>query len=104
MFRIGFDVGGTNIAAGLVNESLDIVQHKSVPFPNGKGGEYTASVIARIVRELLQAQGATESGLECIGVAVPGSIDRRGEFVIDAYNLQFHNVPLCSQVQVFFPN
>ena len=104
MFRIGFDVGGTNIAAGLVNESLDIVQHKSVPFPNGKGGEYTASVIAQIVRDLLQAQGATESELECIGVAVPGSIDRRGEFVIDAYNLQFHNVPLRSQVQAFFPN
>jgi glucokinase len=103
MYRIGFDVGGTNIAAGLVNETLDIVQYKSVPFSNGKGGEYIASVLAQLVRDLLGAHNAKANELECIGVAVPGSIDRRGEFVIDAYNLQFHNVPLRSQLQVYFP-
>ncbi|MCE5236082.1 MAG: ROK family protein [Clostridiaceae bacterium] len=103
MFRIGFDVGGTNIAAGLLNESLDIVQRRNVPFSNGKGGEYIASVLAQLVRDLTGAQCIGAKELECIGVAVPGSIDRRGEFVIDAYNLQFHNVPLRSQLQVYFP-
>lgn len=103
MLRIGFDVGGTNIAAGLVNDMLDIVQQKSVPFPIGKGAEYAASVLADIVRELLGAQGAGLEELSCIGVAVPGSIDRHGEVVIDAYNLQFHNVPLRAEVQKHFP-
>ncbi len=104
MYRVGFDVGGTNIAAGLVDDGLNIVQRKNVPFPIGKGGEYAASVMAGIVRELIKAQGAEESELTCIGVAVPGSIDRRGEVIENAYNLQFHNVPLRAQMQAHFPS
>ena len=31
MYRIGIDLGGTNIAVGVVNENYEIVAHHSVP-------------------------------------------------------------------------
>ena len=31
MYRIGIDLGGTNIAVGVVNEKYEIVAHHSVP-------------------------------------------------------------------------
>ena len=36
MYYIGVDLGGTNIAAGIVNEKGDIVYQESVPTGAGK--------------------------------------------------------------------
>jgi predicted NBD/HSP70 family sugar kinase len=36
MVQIGFDVGGTNIAAGVVNSEKRIIQRSSIPFPAGE--------------------------------------------------------------------
>ena len=34
MYRIGIDLGGTNIAAGIVNENFEIICKASVPTGN----------------------------------------------------------------------
>ena len=34
MFRIGIDIGGTNIAAGIVDESYKIVKKKTIKTKN----------------------------------------------------------------------
>ena len=35
MYQVGFDVGGTNIAAGLVDENKTIIAERNRPFPLG---------------------------------------------------------------------
>lgn len=104
MYKIGFDIGGTNIAAGLINDELEMIQHISVPFPMGADGEQVALLLKQIVEKLLAAEGVCSGELECIGIAVPGSIDHGGDVVINAYNLGFHDVPLRVQVQKLFNN
>ena len=32
MYQVGVDIGGTNIAMGLVDEALEVVQRRSIPF------------------------------------------------------------------------
>lgn len=101
MYRIGVDIGGTNIALGLLDEELELKDTKSIPFQ--RGGEYVAARIADQARAMLAGAGAGEEELSCIGVAVPGSIDPAGELVIHAYNLDFHNEPLRARIQAYFP-
>ena len=39
MFRFGFDIGGTNIAYGIVDESYSFVYKASVRFPHSPAAE-----------------------------------------------------------------
>ena len=72
MYRIGVDIGGTNIALGILDEGWELLAQKSVPFQ--RGGEIVAAIIAQQIRAMLAETGIAESMLECIGIAVPGSI------------------------------
>ena len=101
MYQIGVDIGGTNIKIGLVNEDLRIVARVSVPFPH-TDGEGVAKKIAEEIHKLLDAQGCTESQLNWVGVVVPGSIDPTGSIVLNAHNLNFHDVPFKAQLQAQF--
>lgn len=103
MIQIGFDVGGTNITAGLVDDDKRITQRSNIAFPTGEDYKSISSRMAGQVREMLEKEKLGESDVTCIGIAVPGSIDAAGETVIDAYNLQFHDVPLKKSIQEHFP-
>ncbi len=104
MYNIGVDIGGTNLAIGLVDDSLNIVQRISVPFPKAGGGPETARQIWQNTMELLKKAGGTLNDLESVGVVVPGSIDAEGSVVINAYNLGFHGEPLRQRIKEYFPD
>ena len=99
MYQVGVDIGGTNIAMGLVDEALDVVQRRSIPFDVEGGGERTAEIIHEGTLAMLKSQGAGLYDLDSVGVVVPGSIDPAGSVVINAYNLNFHNEPLKARIQ-----
>ena len=70
MYRIGIDLGGTNIAAGLVDETPRIVDKLSVPTNAPRPMADIAEDMAALVRALLEgnlrrAAGALCNGLEC---------------------------------------
>lgn len=102
MYQVGVDIGGTNIAMGLVDEALDVVQRESMPFEIKGGGERTAEIIHEGTLAMLKRQGAGLYDLDSVGVVVPGSIDPAGSVVINAYNLNFHNEPLKARIQKQF--
>ena len=62
-----------------------------------------AAQIRAAVGPMLQARGAALSDVESLGAVVPGSIDAAGETVVDAHNLNFHNVPLRKILSDAFP-
>ena len=101
MYQIGVDIGGTNIKVGLVNETMELVQTCSVRFPHD-GAEQVVRAIADAVDGLLCRENITRQDVESVGIVVPGSIDQKGERVIDAYNLGFHDVPLKALAQEAF--
>ncbi len=103
MYRIGIDIGGTSIKFGLVDETLNIVARSAIPF-RPIGGEGVAASMAQAIRQLLSGQGLTEQDIGSIGFVVPGSIDPTGSMVLDAYNLDFHHVPMKALMQAQFPN
>ncbi|MCL2695002.1 MAG: ROK family protein [Clostridiales bacterium] len=110
MLRLGVDIGGTNVAMGLVDEAGRVVFRGSSPFlyPHDPAGEVKA-IIDQIQKTCADA-GIKPSELEMIGLAVPGSVDMENGVVIHAHNLGFHNLPLRAliaealEVPVFLAN
>lgn len=102
MYRIGFDIGGTNIAAGVVDDSLAVVARMTQPFQKQAYPGALAETVAKMTHALCEKAGLNETPAS-VGIAVPGSIDPAAERVIDAYNLDLHDVPLRAEVRAHFP-
>ncbi len=93
MYRLGIDVGGTNIAAGILDDQYKLMGKLSAKTPIGSA-EQAANVIFDLSMML---SGKTNIGIdeiEGIGIAVPGTIDADGKTVIRAVNLGLWNSPL----------
>ena len=89
---IGIDVGGTNIAAGLVEKDGRIVKKKSVPAGAGRPFPLIVEEMAALARELA---GAAEIG--SVGIGVPSTIDPRNGRVLFANNLGWRDLDLAEE-------
>ena len=96
MYRIGIDLGGTNIAAGLVNESYEIVRKKSVPTGAERPGEMIVADMAELCRDLCAEHGITLADVVAIGIASPGVANTNTGIVEYTNNLHFENFPIAS--------
>lgn len=93
MYRIGIDLGGTFIAAGLVNEKLQIVDKLSVRTNAPRPMAAIADDMAAMVWELLERGGLRREDLAAVGVGVPGTANRENGRLEDANNLGFDDEP-----------
>ena len=98
MYRIGIDLGGTNIAAAIVNNEFKIVKKLSVP----TGAERDASLImddmAALCRKVCSEAGIDLSEIEAIGIASPGVADHDKGVVVYSCNLPFRRFPICAEL------
>lgn len=99
---IGVDVGGTKVAAGLVNERGEILQHvRSHMITSGDavtGLNCVADAIRQLLRELPERQkpGA-------LGVCAPGPLDPRKGIIINPPNVPcWRNFPLADELHKIF--
>ncbi len=98
MYRIGIDLGGTNIAAAIVNNEFKIVKKLSVP----TGAERDASLImddmAALCRSVCAEAGIDFSEIEAIGIASPGVANHTDGIVVYSCNLPFRKFPICAEL------
>ncbi len=95
MYRIGIDLGGTNIAVGVVNEAYEIVSHTSVPTLAHRSPEAVIADMGDAVQSALDQAGLSAAQCASIGVGSPGTCDSERGVVVRAYNLGWHEVPVC---------
>ena len=98
MYRIGIDLGGTNIAVGVVNERHEIVSHTSVPTLAHRSPEAVIADMGRAVQAALDQAGVTAANCASIGVGSPGTCDSDRGVVVRAYNLGWYEVPVCQML------
>ncbi|MBQ8331885.1 MAG: ROK family protein [Clostridia bacterium] len=99
MYRIGVDLGGTNIAVGLVNEDLKLVTKKSMPTRAERPPEEIVSDIATLCRAVCEEQGLALGEIACVGIATPGIANRDTGVVEYANNLPFHQFPIADRLK-----
>ena len=94
MYRIGIDLGGTNIAVGLVDESYKIVVKKTTPTLAKRESEAIVADMARLCREVCAEKNVDIKDIANIGVAAPGIANHRNGCVEYSCNLPFRRFPL----------
>lgn len=103
MYRIGVDLGGTNIAVGLVDENYRIVVKESTPTGAERPGEAVVDDIAKLCKKVCLAAGITAREVAAIGIATPGIADYNTGIVRYSCNLNFRNFPLADLLRERFP-
>lgn len=103
MYSIGVDIGGSKIAAGIVDEQMRLVTKKAMPFPHTGNPMDSVNVITTLVDTLVSENNLNIKDACSIGLAVPGSIDYEQCSIIDAHNLDYHNFPLGSLIRDYYP-
>lgn len=102
MYRIGIDLGGTNIAVGVVDERYALVSQTSVPTGAHRPWQEVVKDMCAAVEGALQQAKISISDCRSIGVGSPGTCDSENGVVVRAYNLQWFNVPLCKKLTEHF--
>ena len=95
MYRIGVDLGGTNIAVGLVNEELKIVKKLSTPTGATRPGEEIVTDIAELCKKVCAEYGIELKDVASIGIATPGIANHDTGVVEYANNLPFKKFPIA---------
>ena len=75
MYRIGVDLGGTNIAIGIVSEEGAIVAKKSVKTGASRPFAEIMKDMADCILALLADQKISLDEVSCIGIGTPGSVN-----------------------------
>ena len=95
MYRLGVDLGGTNIAVGLVDENMKIVAKKSTPTQAHRAAELIVDDIAMLCKAVCKENGVAISEVASIGIASPGIANTATGYVEYANNLPFRNFPIA---------
>ncbi len=97
-YCIGVDLGGTNMAAGVLDETYAIKKAASVATRSGGMPEQIAEDMAVLIEKLMSDIGISKEKVEQIGIGIPGSVTKDG-IVEDANNIGFFRVPFGRMMQ-----
>ena len=90
---VGVDVGGTKIAAGVVDEKGEILERRRLDSP-ATDSEAIEATIAELVLELKR-----DHDIEAVGVGAAGFVDVRRSTVLFAPNLAWRDEPLKAELE-----
>ena len=99
MYRIGVDLGGTNIAVGVLNDDLQIIGRGNRKTNAPRSAEAIFDDIAAACLDAAKDAGIAVTDAACIGIGAPGSIDKANGVIVYANNFDFYNVPARALLQ-----
>ncbi|MBA4389855.1 MAG: hypothetical protein C0399_02835 [Syntrophus sp. (in: bacteria)] len=97
--RIGIDIGGTKIIAGIISDAGAVTSTKRIP--TGAARTYGAILedIIRLIQELINESGLQKRAIDRIGIATAGQIDKESKKILFSPNLRWHNVDLRGDIE-----
>ncbi len=101
MYYIGIDLGGTNIAVGLVNDEKKLVYKKSRPTLTDRKIEAIIKDMAELALEVISDNGLKESDVGAIGIGSPGTVDGKNGIIIYSCNIPFNNTNIREEFKKY---
>ncbi len=99
MMYLGIDVGGTNIAVGVVNENKEIVAKTSNKSPVPCTMDEFCDTMALTARQAMEKAGITLDDIPWVGIGCPGTVNRGTGIIEFTNNLHFSNWPLVKMME-----
>ena len=94
---IGIDLGGTNIAAGLVDETGRILYSASVPTLKERHWSEIIKDMAALACRVAAEGGHSMDEVKAVGIGCPGSIDQKNGVVVYSNNIVMDHVPMAEE-------
>lgn len=98
-YRLGIDLGGTNIAVGVVDENYTIVGRAKVKTALPRPAEEICDSMAQAARMAIKDANLTLTDIVSAGLGTPGNADSETGVVRFSNNLQFFNTPLADMMK-----
>lgn len=92
MYKVGVDLGGTNIVAGVINEKYEILAKSKVKTNVPRPAEEIFADIVLCVKNAVKDAGISLEEVESIGIGTPGSVNKELGRIEFANNLYFEKV------------
>ena len=103
MYSIGVDLGGTNIAVGIVDEQFRIVRKGKVPTKKERHSDEIVRDMGALCASLVKEAGLTFDDIAYVGIAAPGSVDPKTGVVQYANNINMLHYPLAERLMSHIP-
>ena len=97
MYYIGIDLGGTNIAVGLVDEHANILHSDSVPTIKERHWSEIIKDMATLSKKVVADAGHTLDEVAAVGIGCPGTIDKANGVVVYSNNIVMDHVPMAAE-------
>lgn len=100
---LGVDLGGTNIAVGLVDEDFNIVYKDSIPTGAHRTDREIVRDMALLCHKVLTDTSTSISQVEWIGIGSPGTPDVEKGEIVYTNNINMRNTPVRKWMQEDIP-
>ncbi len=101
MYTIGIDLGGTNIAVGLCDNNLNMIEKESVPTGAERAPEEIVRDMAAVSESLIKRHGLSLSDISYVGIVVPGTVNKDIGEIEYTPNVPFKKFPLVECFKSF---
>jgi glucokinase len=98
-YVIGVDIGGTKVAAGLVNDAGEISEVMRVPMVSDGDAETGLRCVVHAIDQLLAVSQTRGWNVTAIGICAPGPLDPYSGVVLNPPNVTcWRNFPLAAEI------
>lgn len=101
-YRVGVDLGGTNIAVGVIDENNQIIGRGKIKTNAPRPAEEIVEDIVKAVFLAAEDAGIEKEQILSVGIGTPGTVNRQTGVIEFANNLQFHKLPMVAMLKELF--
>ena len=98
-YYLGLDVGGTNLAAGVVTEDYKIISRATTPSGAGRSVDEIVQSMAEVSREAIAKAGLKESDFDYWGIGMPSYVNPKTNLLVHANCFGWRNVPILDYMR-----
>ncbi len=103
MYYIGVDLGGTNIAVGIVDEKYNLIVKDKTPTMKERGADEIVRDMAALAASLVERAGLTFDDIAAMGVAAPGAVNDTTGIVKCCNNVKMNDYPIAEKLKALIP-
>ena len=103
MYYLGIDLGGTNIAVGIVDEQYNIITKDKVPTLKNRKIDEIMDDMANLCTSLVKRANLTFDDIAYAGIAAPGSVHPKKGIVRYSNNVKMENYAISDELKKRIP-
>lgn len=98
-YRIGIDLGGTNVVVGVVDENKKVIARANTKTQPNRMLDDIVHDIVECVQTAARKAGIAVTDCVSVGIGAPGFCKSDEGLVVFANNLGWRNVPICDELR-----